>query len=128
MASDLTADVPNRPRRLRRPKLWTILLAVGIASIIAGGAIIAGPIIGVFQRGQADSSALNNWHGGGAHPVVTGVNPDAPKTLSCGSSSATDYALVSFAEPAAYHYAAVAGNGTWTLLNSRSMVHYETTP
>jgi LPXTG-site transpeptidase (sortase) family protein len=131
MASDLTADIPQRPRRLRRPKLWTVLLAVGIASIVAGGAIIAGPIIGVFQRGQADSSALNSWHGGAKPPVSgagTAANPDATKTLSCGSSSVTDYALVTFGAPAAYHYAAVAGNGTWTLLNSRSMVHYETTP
>ena len=55
-------------------------------------------------------------------------NPDASKTLSCGSSSATDYALVNFGAPAQYHYAAVAGNGTWTLLNSRSMVHYAGTP
>src|SRR6202035_2636821 len=42
--------------------------------------------------------------------------------------SATDYALVSFGAPAQYHYAAVAGNGTWALLNSRSMVHYAGTP
>lgn len=127
MASDLTADVPQRPRRLRRPKLWTVLLALGIAAILAGGAIIAGPIIGVFQRGQADSSALSNWHGGAKAPV-TGTNSDAPKTLGCGSSSVTDYALVSFGAPVSDHYSAVAGNGTWTLLNSRSMVHYQTTP
>jgi LPXTG-site transpeptidase (sortase) family protein len=130
MASDVTADAPRRLSRLRRPKLWTVLLAVGIASILAGGAIIAGPLIGVFQRGQADSTALHNWQSGsaGAHPVVTGANPDATKTLSCGSSSVTDYALVTFGAPAQYHYAAVAGNGTWTLLNSRSMVHYDSTP
>jgi sortase A len=35
---------------------------------------------------------------------------------------------VTFGAPAQYHYAAVAGNGTWTLLNSRSMVHYSATP
>jgi LPXTG-site transpeptidase (sortase) family protein len=128
MASDLTADAPRRPRRLHRPKLWTILLAVGIASILAGAAIIAGPIIGVFQRGQADTSALHSWQGGGVQPAAAGTNPDAAKTLGCGSSSATDYALVTFGAPAQYHYAAVAGNGTWTLLNSRSMVHYVTTP
>jgi LPXTG-site transpeptidase (sortase) family protein len=127
MASDLAADAPRRPSRIRRPRLWTVLLAVGIASIIAGGAIIAGPVIGVFQRGAADSSALKGWNGG-SHPAVTGVNPDAPKTLTCGSSSATDYALVTFGAPAQYHYVAVAGNGTWTLLNSRSMVHYSGTP
>lgn len=124
MASELTADAPRRPSLFRRPRLWTVLLAVGIASIIAGGALIAGPVIGVFQRGAADSSSLKGWK---ASPQPA-VNPDAPKTLSCGSSSATDYALVTFGAPTQYHYAAVAGNGTWTLLNSRSMVHYAGTP
>jgi len=42
--------------------------------------------------------------------------------------TATDYALVNFGAPAHYHYAAVAGNGTWALLDSRSMVHYAGTP
>jgi LPXTG-site transpeptidase (sortase) family protein len=125
MASDVTANV-SHPSRIRRPRLWTILLVIGIGSILAGGAIIAGPVIGVFQRGAADSSALKGWDG--SHPAVTGANPDASKTLSCGSSSATDYALVTFGAPAQYHYAAVAGNGTWALLNSRSMVHYSGTP
>jgi LPXTG-site transpeptidase (sortase) family protein len=126
MASDVSAAAPRRPSRLRKPRLWTVLLAVGIAAIVAGGALIAGPLIGVLLRGQADSTALHNWHGG-AHNPVTGTNPDATKTLTCGSSATTDYALVSFGAPAQYHYAAVAGNGTWALLNSRSMVHYEGT-
>jgi LPXTG-site transpeptidase (sortase) family protein len=104
-----------------------VLLAVGIAAIIGGGTLIAGPLIGALLRGHADSTALNNWHRG-AHPAVTGANPDATKTLTCGSSSTTDYALVSFGAPAQYHYAAVAGDGTWSLLNSRSMVHYVGTP
>ena len=59
---------------------------------------------------------------------MVGTNPDASKKPACGTSSATDYALVTFGAPAQYHYAAVAGNGTWTLLNSRSMVHYVGTP
>jgi LPXTG-site transpeptidase (sortase) family protein len=122
MASDLAAEAPRRLRRLHRPRLWTVLLAVGIAAILAGAAIILGPVIGVFQRGQADSTALHNWHS--SQPAIAGGNPDATKSLSCGSSSPTDYALVSFGAPAQYHYAAVAGNGTWTLLDSRSMVHY----
>jgi LPXTG-site transpeptidase (sortase) family protein len=126
MASELSAAAPQRPSRIHRPRLWTVLLAVGIAAIVAGGALIAGPLIGVLLRGHADSTALNNWQGG-AHPGVTGANPDATKTLTCGSTSTTDYALVSFGAPAQYHYAAVAGNGTWALLNSRSMVHYDGT-
>jgi LPXTG-site transpeptidase (sortase) family protein len=123
MASDLAAEAPGRPRRIRRPRLWTVLLAVGVAAILTGAAIIVGPFIGAFQRGQADSTALHNWRGGGPAATIGG-NPDASKTLSCGSTSPTDYALVSFSAPAQYHYAAVAGNGTWALLDSRSMVHY----
>jgi len=131
MASDLTAETHPRFRRLRSPRpgrLWMVLLGLGVVAILAGGALIAGPLIGVFQRGQADSSALNNWHGGATQPKVVGTNPDASKKTACGTSSATDYALVTFGAPAQYHYAAVAGNGTWALLNSRSMVHYVGTP
>jgi LPXTG-site transpeptidase (sortase) family protein len=103
-----------------------VLLAVGIVAILAGSALIAGPIIGVFQRGAADSSALKQWKGG-THPAVVPA-PVASKPPDCGTSSANDYALVNFGAPVQYHYAAVAGNGTWALLNSRSMVHYSSTP
>jgi LPXTG-site transpeptidase (sortase) family protein len=131
MASDLTAEgAPDARRRTRRPiRLWMVLLAIGIASILAGGALIAGPLIGVFQRGAVDSTALKHWKGGGAtHSVAPAPAPAASKSPTCGTSSTTDYALVSFGAPAQYHYAAVAGNGTWALLNSRSMVHYSGTP
>jgi len=128
MASDLTADgVKGTGRPARRPiRLWMILLAVGIASIVAGGALIAGPIIGVFQRGAVDSTALKHWKGG-SQPAAAPA-PVASKAPACGTSSGTDYALVDFGAPVQYHYAAVAGNGTWALLNSRSMVHYSGTP
>jgi hypothetical protein len=131
MASDLTADgVQGKRKPGRRPiRLWMVLLAVGIASILAGGALIAGPIIGVFQRGAVDQTALKHWNGGSTKPAVVPA-PVASKAPApdCGTSSPTDYALVDFGAPAQYHYAAVAGNGTWTLLNSRSMVHYSGTP
>jgi LPXTG-site transpeptidase (sortase) family protein len=129
MASDLTADAGAQARRpARKPiRLWMVLLALGVASILAGGALIAGPIIGVFQRGAADSTALKQWKSGGAQPAVVPA-PAASTSPACGVSSVTDYALVNFGAPAAYHYAAVAGNGTWALLNSRSMVHYAGTP
>jgi len=103
-----------------------VLLALGVASILAGGALIAGPLIGVFQRGAADSTALKHWNGGATHSVAP--VPAASESPTCGTSSATDYALVNFGAPVQYHYAAVAGNGTWALLNSRSMVHYAGTP
>jgi LPXTG-site transpeptidase (sortase) family protein len=107
-----------------------VVLALGVTAIIAGGALIAGPLIGVFQRGAADSTALTHWKGGTTKPAVAPVAPApvASKSPACGTSSATDYALVNFGAPAQYHYAAVAGNGTWALLNSRSMVHYAGTP
>lgn len=128
MASDLTAGGAQRSGRpARKPiRLWMVLLALGVASIIAGGALIAGPLIGVFQRGAVDSTALKHWKGGTTHPVVPA--PVASKSPTCGTSAATDYALVNFGAPVQYHYAAVAGNGTWALLNSRSMVHYDGTP
>jgi LPXTG-site transpeptidase (sortase) family protein len=128
MASDLTAGGATRAGKpARRPvRLWMVLLALGVVSIIAGGALIAGPLIGVFQRGAVDSTALKHWKGGTTQPAVPA--PVASKSPDCGTSSATDYALVDFGAPAQYHYAAVAGNGTWALLNSRSMVHYAGTP
>jgi LPXTG-site transpeptidase (sortase) family protein len=129
MASDLTADAGAQSRRpARKPiRLWMVLLALGVASILAGGALIAGPIIGVFQRGAADSTALKQWKSGAKQPAVVPA-PAAATSPACGVSSVTDYALVNFGAPAQYHYAAVAGNGTWALLSSRSMVHYAGTP
>jgi LPXTG-site transpeptidase (sortase) family protein len=129
MASDLTADAGAKSRQpTRRPiRLWMVLLALGVASILTGGALIAGPIIGVFQRGATDSTALKHWKSGSTQPAVVPA-PAASSSPACGDSSVTDYALVNFGAPAQYHYAAVAGNGTWALLNSRSMVHYAGTP
>src|SRR5580704_6199814 len=129
MASELTADAGSQSRRpARKPiRLWMVLLALGVASILAGGALIAGPIIGVFQRGAADSTALQHWKKTAPQPAIVPA-PAASTSPACGDSSVTDYALVNFGAPAQYHYAAVAGNGTWALLNSRSMVHYAGTP
>ena len=104
-----------------------VLLALGIASILAGGALIAGPLIGVFQRGAADFDRARST-GRAARPSRWPRHRPPPRHRRCGTSSTTDYALVNFGAPAQYHYAAVAGNGTWALLNSRSMVHYAGTP
>jgi LPXTG-site transpeptidase (sortase) family protein len=108
-----------------------VLLALGIAAIVAGGALILGPLYGVWHRGQNDNHALASWQhipnslAGPASPTPGAV--DAGNT-PCGSSSANDYALLTFSSPAAYHYAGVSGDGTWDMLNNRSMVHYHGTP
>jgi len=125
-------DGAERPRRRRRRgrRLWLVLLALGLATMIAGAALILGPLWGVWHRGQADASALQGWNNGGSTtltgPPKSGAS-DAGKTI-CGSNSPDDYALVNFNDPSQYHYAGVSGDGTWDLLNSRSMVHYHGTP
>jgi len=117
----------------RRPqRLWMVMLALGLAAIIAGAALILGPLYGVWHRGQNDSTALQSWQRGpstlaGPASSTPGSTAD-PGTTSCGSSAPTDYALLKFDAPAVYHYAGVSGDGTWDLLNNRSMVHYHGTP
>lgn len=128
MAQELTAGAagaPDQIRRRRRLKSWHVLLAVGLASIIAGVVLVLGPLLSVWTRGQADQSALSNWNN-----ALTGPAKDAGNAAkaSCGSTSADDYALVSFGNPTQYHYAGVAGDGTWDLLHDRTMVHYHGTP
>ncbi len=115
-------------RRVR--KLWVLLLVAGIALIGAGTALIAVPLLSAAHRGTADQNALQAWNNGGSQALVgpvTGGARDAGKT-TCGSSSPTDFALVRFDSPSQDHYAGVAGDGTWALLDSRSMVHYHGTP
>jgi LPXTG-site transpeptidase (sortase) family protein len=127
-----TSKVARRDRpRKRLSRMWVALFALGIAAILAGAVLLVAPMLGVFQRGQADQSAVNNWQSTGNNavtgPNANGGSADAAKT-TCGSSSPGDYALVSFNAPAQYHYAGVSGDGTWDLLNQRSMVHYHGTP
>ena len=130
MASEVGAGAPAR-RRLRRHKrasrLWLVVLAIGLAAMLVGVGLIVGPLLGVFGRGQTDQSALQAWNNGGSRalvgPASAGNAANAGHT-ACGSTSPNDYALVSFGAPAQNHYAGVAGNGTWDLLSSRSMVHY----
>lgn len=107
-----------------------ILMAVGLITIVAGVTMIAVPLLGVWQRGNADQTALNSWLKGGSN-ALKGAPSSAsalPQTVSCGSGSPTDYALVTFGAPAADHYSGVAGDGTWDSLQNRSMVHYTGTP
>ena len=128
MASELGAGAPTTRRGTNR--LWALFLVVGLVTMLVGVGLFVGPILSVFGRGHADQSALQAWNNGGSHALVGPSKAGTAANVShtaCGSSSPTDYALVSFGAPATDHYAGVAGNGTWDLLNSRSMVHYQGT-
>ena len=114
----------NAIRRIGRVRL--ILLITGIACLIAGILVILGPLLGVWQRSQFDQQAINSWLQNGT-PGLTGAQ-SGPSSLDCGSNSSANYALVQFGQPAADHYAGVAGDGDWSELSQRSMVHYHGTP
>jgi LPXTG-site transpeptidase (sortase) family protein len=120
MAQELAPRIPLKKRR-RKPwsKLRLLMLIAGIGCIVAGAGLMAGPLYSVFQRGANDQKQLTQWLPGAPKSGLT-----TDKTLTCGSGAAGDYALVRFNDPARYGYAAVAGDGDWTLLDSRSMVHY----
>ena len=106
----------------------TIVLVLGVCAVLAGVGVIVAPIIGALIRGHGDQTALNSWKNGGSSSVAgAAVASDAGHT-ACGSTSPSDYALVKFSAPTDDHYAGVAGDGTWDLLNSRTMVHYTGTP
>lgn len=94
--------------------------------------IIVHPLMSAYQRGSVDQTALNTWIQGGSQRLPGAVPgaPQGPEAVhpACGSSSPTDYALVSFTGISQYNYAGVAGDGGWDLLNNRSMVHYAGSP
>ncbi len=120
-----------RPQRTKRSPLRLSLMALGLAAILTGVGLVAVPLIGVWQRGHADQTALSSWQKGGSNALVgaPAVSTPAPKTaLTCGSGSPADYALVTFSSPASEHYGGVATDGTWDSLHNRSMVHYTGTP
>ncbi len=120
----------SRRRRAKRSPLRLALMALGLAAILTGVGLVAVPLFGVLQRGHADQSALGAWQKGGANALAGPpvASTAAPRTLSCGSPAAADYALVTFSAPAAEHYGGVATDGTWDALHNRSMVHYTGTP
>ncbi len=124
-------DPPDsRPRRVKRSHLRLALMCLGLAAILTGVGLVVAPLLGVWQRGHADQTALTTWQKGGSD-ALTGAPPTstaAPRIVSCGSGSPADYALVTFSAPAAEHYAGVATDGTWDALHNRSMVHYTGTP
>lgn len=137
------AGVPE-PREAAAPlprwRRWSLqrvaLLTAGLALIGAGLLVIAIPLYGVWQRGRADSQALQTWNNGGAQAIVGAAPANAdhlgtlPAQGGCTAAAAPpdDYALVSFPSLPQYGYAQVAGDGTWDMLTQRSMVHYRGTP
>ncbi|MFN2582913.1 MAG: sortase [Candidatus Dormibacteria bacterium] len=128
MAQELSGYAPAvKPARRKRSRFWMAMLALGGVAVLVGVGLILGPIIAVMLRGNADHSQLQNWNQQNLRGAAPGNAANAGHTV-CGSSSPSDYALVKFDQPADDHYAGVAGDGTWDLLNSRSMVHYTGTP
>ena len=118
----------RRASRRRARRARTVVLLVGIAAVLAGVGIIAVPIIGALVRGHGDQSALNSWHNGGSNALKGAAAASDASHTACGSTSPNDYALLKFSAPGDDHYAGVAGDGTWDLLNQRTMVHYHGTP
>ena len=127
-----SAAPPKPPRLRRRNRLRILLLFAGLGCIVAGGFLLAGPVFNVWQRGQADQSAVNSWQSGGAAALACTPARCPSETpgavLSCGSASSSDYAFVKFLDPSVYRYVGVAGDGNWDSLQQRSMVHYHGTP
>lgn len=112
---------------------WTYII-FGIV-LLGGGAFFIGSAVWnhysavsqVNGRGAADNNARNAWKNGGAN-ALTGAAPQeaAYQAGSCkpGGAPASQYALVEFTGLPQYNYAGVAGDGTWDMLHTRSMVHY----
>lgn len=116
--------------------MGVVLAGSGILLIVAGLAIFVPPLVGVLQRSRADTEALQQWKAPGSAlstrlpKVKTVTEPGASPVAtspSCGSGSpASEYALIDF--PSLSGIEGVAGNGNWSLLLERSVVHYATTP
>ncbi|MGC2192283.1 MAG: sortase [Candidatus Dormiibacterota bacterium] len=124
------------PRWTGRRRLGVVLAGSGIVLIVAGLAVFVPPLVGVLQRSHEDTLALQKWKSPGSAlskqlPKVKTVQQPGTSPVatapSCGSGSpASEYALIDF--PSLSGIEGVAGNGNWSLLLERSVVHYSTTP
>ena len=104
---------------------------IGLALIGLGLFMVGKPFIETWFRGNQDASALSAWKSGGSsnlakHIAVTNLSETTPCHTTSAPSS--DYALVTFPSLSQYGYQGVAGNGTWAMLNVRSMVHWYGSP
>ncbi|MGH7643318.1 MAG: class E sortase [Candidatus Dormibacteria bacterium] len=125
----------NLPGWAGRRRVGVILAGGGILLIAAGLAIFLPPLVGVLQRSHNDTLALQKWKSPGSalsqqlpkdKTIPKPGTSSAPTAASCGSGSpASEYALIDF--PSLTGIEGVAGNGTWSMLLSRSVVHYDST-
>ena len=86
LVPDPTPPDPARARRRRRPRLLTAILLIAGVGFVGGGLyVIVSPLIGVWQRGQADDQALKDWNMRTSQQVLEWQeewlrkNPDAGK-------------------------------------------------
>jgi LPXTG-site transpeptidase (sortase) family protein len=119
-----------RAKGVKYSRLRLALVSLGLIAVLTGVGLIVVPLLGVWQRGHTDQTALSSWQKGGSNSLAgaPAASTAAPRVVACGSGSPADYALVTFGAPAAEHYAGVATDGTWDSLHNRSMVHYTGTP
>ena len=116
-----------------------VLLATGVALIVAGTAIVV-PALSSRWRGSQqvsarqgnDESALHAWRSGGSDALAgaaAGASPAVatPAAGACAGGSG-GYALVQFTGLPTYGYAGVAVDGNWTALDDHSMVHWYGSP
>ncbi|MHB1527789.1 MAG: sortase [Candidatus Dormibacteria bacterium] len=119
----------------RRRKVGTAMAGVGVVLVLLGVGILAPPLLGVLQRGSHDHKLLKSWLGpNGAITQVIPSQTENPASVSspatapaCGSGSPTsEFALLAF--PTLPGIEGVAGNGNWSMLTQRSVVHYADSP
>ncbi|MGH7640681.1 MAG: class E sortase [Candidatus Dormibacteria bacterium] len=114
----------------------TLLTAAGVLLIVAGLAVFIPPLVQLGQRANADSQALHQWKDPGsalANRLPESKTDTLPNSTpgstspSCGSGApSSSYALIDF--PSLSGIEGVAGNGTWSMLHVRSVVHYASSP
>ncbi|NNM96287.1 MAG: class E sortase [Candidatus Dormibacteraeota bacterium] len=119
----------------RRRKVGTTLAGLGVILVLVGVGVLLPPVLGVLHRGSNDHKLLKSWLGpNGALTQVIPAQSENPAGSSspatapaCGSGSpSSEFALLGF--PSLPGIEGVAGNGNWSMLTQRSVVHYADSP